>query len=572
MTKKVRIARATVASTVLALAAIGLSGAPAHARTPVDACVLNPSGSQSSLNEARSCFSVSAKMSRALAVKEQATLTFTVTAAATRAGVKVSAELPPNLRWVTRPAGTSQSSRLSLAPHRRGQLQIANLTRSFTAGQTATYSGVVEAIAAGPAEISVTASADPSQALETATDHVFLTIGATAAASRFGIAVGQNAGTAPYRGAAPQPLVASTNRKQPAVTAPKPAAQVGGFGAASPGGTACATGTWNYTDKNGVGRPAISWRVEAWDRDSSGGDDLLASGLTGFSGEYNLCFDNTDGTSAGQDVYMRFTADNGNWRVQTRDGWIYNYVSGVDGEVLDNTTADFGWLQPGDPTHMRGAAAFAATQVTWNNVPGACWDMVGPCRAVVILWQPDSNDGTYYFPPTDDVHLAANDPDSEILVSHEVTHSIMDDVYEDNPPSIPNCDPHFIPTVSSAGCAWVEGFAEWVPAMVFNDPFYRWPNGNSLNLESPTWGSTGWDDGETVEGRVAGALIDLSDTTNEGTDRVGEGISDIWTTFQNHRSANFAEFWSQRGSDGFDVGNNALGSLFQNTIDFGFAG
>ena len=122
MTKKVRIARAMVASTVLALAAIGLSGAPAQAGMPDDACVLNPSRSQSSFNEARSCFSVGAKMSRALAVKEQATLTFTVTAAATRAGVKVSAELPPNLRWVTRPAGTSQSSRLSLAPHRQGSI------------------------------------------------------------------------------------------------------------------------------------------------------------------------------------------------------------------------------------------------------------------------------------------------------------------------------------------------------------------------------------------------------------------------------------------------------------------
>ncbi|GAA1797352.1 hypothetical protein GCM10009682_18710 [Luedemannella flava] len=121
--------------------------------------------------------------------------------------------------------------------------------------------------------------------------------------------------------------------------------------------------------------------------------------------------------------------------MRTRAGWIYNYVSGVDGEVLDNTTADFGPLQPGDPTHMRGAAAFAATQVTWNNVPGACWDMVGPCRAVVILWQPDSDDGTYYSLATNDVHLAAVDPDSAILVSHEVTHSIMDDVYEDNFPS-----------------------------------------------------------------------------------------------------------------------------------------
>lgn len=569
MTTTVRIARATVASAVLALAAVGLVDSPAAARTPAEACVLNPSASQSAQSEARSCFSVSATLNRAPAVNEQATLTFTITAAVARDRVAITAELPPNLRWVSRPAGTTQSTQLSRAPHRAGMLQIAGLARSFAAGEKTTYTGVVEAVTAGPAEISVRASAAAANPLENAAEHVFLTVGATAAASRFGIPVNQNAGTAPYRGAAPQPLVASDNRKQPALTGAKPATQ---RQAASPGGTACATGSWNYTDRNGVGRPAISWRVEAWDRDTSGGDDLLASGLTGFSGEYTLCFDNTDGTSLGQDVYMRFTADNGTWRVQNRSNWIYNYVSGVDGDVLDNTTANFGWLQPGDPTHMRGAAAFAATQVTWNGIPGACWDMIGPCRAVVILWQPDSNDGTFYSTANNDVHLAAVDPDSAIVVSHEVTHSIMDDVYEDAFPPIPSCSPHNIPTTSSAGCAWVEGFAEWVPAMVFNDPHFRWPNGSALNLETPTWGTAGWNNGPNVEGRVAGALIDLSDANNEGTDRLSEGVGNIWTTFQGHVSNTFAQFWQHRTADGFNVGNNALGCLFQSTIDFGFQG
>jgi hypothetical protein len=210
--------------------------------------------------------------------------------------------------------------------------------------------------------------------------------------------------------------------------------------------------------------------------------------------------------------------------------------------------------------------------VTWNNTPGACWDMIGACRIVVVLWQPDSTDGTYYSLSSNNVHLAAVDPDSGITVSHEVTHSIMDDVYEDAFPSAPNCNPHNIPTASSAGCAWTEGFAEWLPTVVFNDPNFRWPNGSALNLENPTWGTGGWANGTTVEGRVAGALIDLTDGTNEGTDRVGEGMGNIWTTFQNHVSANFSQFWSHRASDGFNVGNNALGSLYQNTIDFGFTG
>ena len=570
MTRRIRVARFTAAAAMTALAATSLLGTPAHAAAPVDACVLNPSASQSALTEERSCFSVGVRLSRALAVGEQGALTFTVRAAAARDGVAVRAELPPNLRWVTRPAGMSPATRVSRAPHLRGTLQAAATSRAFAAGQSITYTGVVQAVTAGPAEIAVTATADASRATETAADRVFLTVGSTAAVSRFGIAVNRQAGTAPYQGAAPKPLVAAAKQKQVTVRGASPAPQA--RAALSPGGRACAKGTWNYTDKTGVGRPGISWRVEAWDRDTTGGDDLLASSLTGFSGEYNLCFDNTDDATLGQDVYMKFIADNGTWRVQTAGNWTYNYASGVKGEVRDGTTADFGWLQPGDPTHMRAAAAFAATQVTWNNIPGACWDMIGACRAVVILWQPDSTDGTYYSLAGNNVHLKAIDPDSAHTVSHEVTHSIMDDVYEDAYPATPNCNPHNIPAVSSAGCAWTEGFAEWLPAVVFRDPSYRWPNGSSLNLETPTWGTAGWSNGPTVEGRVAGALIDLYDTNNEGTDRWSEDMSVIWSTFQNHVSGNLSAFWSHRRADGFNVSNSPLGSFYQNTINFGFAG
>jgi hypothetical protein len=116
----------------------------------------------------------------------------------------------------------------------------------------------------------------------------------------------------------------------------------------------------------------------------------------------------------------------------------------------------------------------------------------------------------------------------------------------------------------------MEGFAEWLPAVVFNDPTYRWPDGSSLNLENPSWDTAGWDDGDTVEGRVAGALIDLWDSANEGDDTVSEGMGDIWSTFQAHNSTTFARFWADRDADGFNVGNDALGSLYQSSIDYGF--
>jgi hypothetical protein len=440
-----------------------------------------------------------------------------------------------------------------------------------TAGQRLTYSGVVEAVGVGATEITVRASADESQATETGADAVFLTVGK--AASTFGIA-SESRAAVPATGEVGQPLVTPNRAKLADARAKlaKPATQVPTArvaAAASPNGTACARGFWRYIDHTGAARPGLGWIVKVWDADSSGGNDLLAQDFVGWSGEYNFCFNNGDGDGTGQDVFVEFWADAGDWRVVEPGVNTFHFWSATRNNVADGADLNFGTLQPPN-TYMRAAEAFDAIFAAWQTVPGACWDLNSTCRAIVIRWAPGSTDGTFYSTSGNEVHLAAADPDSPIVVAHEATHSIMDDVYNDSFPSIPNCSPHNIRTASSAGCAWVEGFAEWFPTVIFNDPNFRWPNGSALNLENPRAGSAGWSNGDTVEGRVAGALIDLTDTTNEGTDRVGEGMGNIWETFQDHNSTTFANFWSHRTADGFNVGNNALGSLFQNTIDYGF--
>src|SRR5262249_12667889 len=127
---------------------------------------------------------------------------------------------------------------------------------------------------------------------------------------------------------------------------------------------------------------------------------------------------------------------------------------------------------------------------------------------------------------------------------------------------------------SSAGCAWTEGFAEWVPASVLNDPFFRWPSGASLDLENVTWGTAGWDTGDTAEGHIAGAMIDISDCNNElFWDRTCEGDpSNQWTTFLNQHSDTFNEYFNfDRAAMGFDTSNaGARAAVYQNTIDYTF--
>jgi len=572
------VATATAVVVTAGGTAVGTAGAAVEApgsagaiASVSSACTLNPSGHQSARNEHRSCLSVTANLSQAPVVGARATLDFNVLAAVALPQTRISAELPPGLRWVTRPTGMTASTRVSRAPHLNGRLDVASATMSIAAGQRLRFSGVVEAVAPGAAEINVKATADASGRTHTGADAVFLTVGNARDGSRFGIPVDRNAKTARYSGPKPAQPVTPNPAKPAGTSLVRPATQVAPSAVVqSPFADACVLGSWNYTDRNGNGQAALAWRVEAWDSDA-GGEELLATGVTGNGGGYMLCFNNGDiGGEDGQDVFIRFVADNGNWRVQTSGGFVYSYVTGIIADVGDDQTVDFGWLQPGVPNQMRAAAAFAAGAVTWFNTPGACWDVINSCRSVVIRWEPGSTDGTYYDPNTNDVHLAAADPDSGIVVSHEMAHSIMDDVYDDNFPSAPMCAGHQINLASSAGCAWTEGFADWLPLWVYSDSNFRWPDGTVMNLETPTMGTPNWNNGDTVEGRVAGSLLDLSDSNNEGTDRVTERISDIWSTFQNHDSATFAAFWADRTADGFDVGNDALGSLFQNTIDYGF--
>src|SRR5205823_1453274 len=85
---------------------------------------------------------------------------------------------------------------------------------------------------------------------------------------------------------------------------------------ASAAGQACVTGSWGYTDHTGAARTSANAQVQAWDDDTSGPDDLLATGLTDANGGFLLCFNNSDEDGTGQDVYLRFATENTNWIVR----------------------------------------------------------------------------------------------------------------------------------------------------------------------------------------------------------------------------------------------------------------
>jgi len=131
------------------------------------------------------------------------------------------------------------------------------------------------------------------------------------------------------------------------------------------------------------------------------------------------------------------------------------------------------------------------------------------------------------------------------------------------PPALPE---HSINETSNANTAWVEGWANFFPLAVYNYPVFL-----GLNLETPHWCSPNWDDGDEVEGRVAGALWDIFDSNNDSSpwyyDSFSNGFTNIWNIMRTTPCDTFHEFWQAWNASGYPK-QPALMAIFQNTIDY----
>ena len=557
---------------VLAGAALVGVSAAADAAPPTaepQRCTLRPSAHRSTMHEWAGCLYVSAELARSPALGETAKLSVKVKAAVARPRTTITVELPSGLEFVSAP----DKSTMRTVQQSDGTGSATLLTRiaGLTAGGTHRFAVNVRATAPGPAQIRVRAAAPvprlSAENIDAGSDDVFVTIGAAGAASKLG--GGEPATTGGVAAVAGTPAPKNLGRPYKAVAS----GELTGPPEKRAAPLWCVSGQWSYRDAAGTLRPSVNYQVQMWDFDGSTGDDLIGTFYTDGTGSFNKCSAQIDeeGPNA-QEVYLRFISSNPNWRVRnnaTQDDDYVNITNTV--AVCDTCEVSFGSKIPSNDVHRALHAYDAANDLfTWQ--PYACWDRTGPCRQAVINWTPNSTDGTYYSVDDNDIHLAGDDPNTAMAVVHELTHSVMDDVYEDDFPPMLNCNPHFVQSASSAGCAWVEGLAEWVPAAVYNDPVFRTPQ-DQVNLETPSWGTPSWDTGPDVEGRVAGALLDIDDPANElYWDRRSEVTpGNVWTTFQNHVIDNFAQFWFARALDGYEVSDEfSRASLYQNTIDFSF--
>ncbi|MFI8916430.1 RICIN domain-containing protein [Streptomyces sp. NPDC053513] len=335
----------------------------------------------------------------------------------------------------------------------------------------------------------------------------------------------------------------------------------------------CLSGALEYDFLNaeeGPSKPLRSKRartaaVELWGNEKpADAPRLLASGFTAtINGDFNLCYTPTT-TTAMSSLWVRFNAQyQGLWKVTDNSGRLYSFDTPTRTNVSAST--NLGTVKA-PAASSRAWHAFDTVfdlYVTRTNDVSRCWTTRetdnNACTGVTVRWGEESK-GTSF--DAGIVQLSGADPDSQHVTLHELGHFFMWVLYGRSMPAVTNCTWHYIAVASSDTCAWTEGFADAVSTYVSAEspPRYVFNNGDSFAF---TYGN-GWGVGDTVQGNVAGALIDMSYYHDAGWARTIDLLA--WT-----RPATFAQYFAKRPAAYPPLATTGpvLDKLLKHAIDYG---
>jgi hypothetical protein len=340
-------------------------------------------------------------------------------------------------------------------------------------------------------------------------------------------------------------------------------------------GTFDVTGYLSYhdpRDPQGWLKPARNVDVEVWNDGQydtpPSADVLLATGITDWYGCYSFWWlDNSDGDGTA-DPFIIWRSDNSVWEVRRPSGGdIYKWYSQVIQNVEDNSTVDFG-------DHPIESYPGAMWCFQYMNEGWGVAEDVGPHPGFVSCIWPIV--GTYDFHLNGSIYMTELDADAIDLVNHEYAHALMYQKYGASWPVACNPDSQYINYAYCESFGWTEGWAYFFPLVVTNDHTYDYElsTGSHCNLEIPPTGLDSLDWGPGCPGRVAGALLDLWDTNNDGLDQNSAHTVSFETLYtwgiQSHRDSTFYQYWSYLRNNELNTQQIALGlkSIANNTIHF----
>ncbi|MBP2356163.1 hypothetical protein JOF29_007273 [Kribbella aluminosa] len=516
-------------------------------QAPQSACTLAPPASKYDESPTR-CVSATVALDRVPAVGETATATVILRSEVDIPRAELAIRLPQGLR-ITSPGFST--------PRTRGLDTVATSALSLgKSGRTVTFT--VAADVTGPAQIQadLTDLAAPAEERSAhATEEI--TVGTTAASSKDAAVGTRSAGRYTNGSLVPQRKAAQTPRT-----------------AAAPD-EICATGTLNYATYDGVWHPGRRFAVSAVGQatpDST--TTTLATGVTSAAdGSYALCFKHSGPPLAR--LWVQFSTRTNWWEVTDMTG-DNPYVVAVAPltDVPAGTTQAFGTTTP-DALHMRAFDAFDVI----NNIYAMrgsgtqCWTAAETtnCSKLKARWAPGNTNGGYYNtdPAIRAAFLTDAMPDARHPVVHEAGHNLQHLLYNWYWPAGDCPSPHSLHRATGAMCAWTEGFANAVAGYAMGDGRYYYNVTDWMDLMQTGFQDTTQaparsnpDNGDAVEGRIAGAMIALWRDVDGGPQKT-------LVNMDNYASDTFDEWFNvDRAKSGLSVGRKARDVLYEHTIDY----
>ena len=337
----------------------------------------------------------------------------------------------------------------------------------------------------------------------------------------------------------------------------------------------------SYADRNQQTQRGRNYLCRVYDYDVYSIDDIVWEGETGSDGVI------ISGPIPNYDE----DSDDGNPRLDIYIG-CFTYNSNLDQYVYSTGWNVYGWVSSVSFNELGGSPTNKSIHVSYSdeNVP-AMWIFEDILRTneywnsytgstpptIRVVWQNDTNsygaciDVSCYIPgSTPEVFIKNESRISQDTVVHELAHAYMDHIRN---LSVSCPSPHYITGVSNLGCAWSEGWAEFLPLLINGDGCYDWDlgpcSGSYINIEDHNLFDlpVQFSFGDAVEGRVAGALFDLVDGTNELFDLTSVQLGYIVDVLNSPLPlGNFRDFWDNWLTLGNGNEGELMSTFYLNTV------
>jgi len=264
-------------------------------------------------------------------------------------------------------------------------------------------------------------------------------------------------------------------------------------------------GRFMFQDLDGVFKPLPNAAIHLWDSDTFG-DEHLGMVASDWDGRWSFTVNNDDGWfQDGRDIYYTVKLDNSRLSLGTCNflAGAYEWKSAVHDDLSDGIVLDFGTETASTDTNA--LRVWSTLNLAWNHA------------ATTGGFDPGKIDGcfpgsgTFY---NGKINIEAGDFDGPDSITHEYGHGVMAHAYSGGDPS-PGGDHGFGDCGQNRALSWSEGWATAFMLTLRQDGRYNWHEGDGGRAIEAF--SSSCQTGDSSEGRVAAALLDMVDSANDSS-------------------------------------------------------